>query len=309
MSAAGGPRGDHRPWTAGPFRWRLGLRPLDLDEWLPFDDANHDREVELKARLLEAHRSTVFAALPEAEGACAEVLDEVVGFVRRHRPGRFLVDDAGITDTGREHRLTWVGRHPLETASLLVHEDLIVMIDDPAGSGELVFGAGSVCFPNRWDLTSKLGQTMRQVHDPVARLNEQLADPIARFFDRLSPERGFWRLGWGLIDTAEPYQPTDGSAAPRPELAGVDDVHLRVERETLRRMPRTGAVLFTIRTFIRPLRDLAGDREDADRLLAALEAMPDDVAAYKQLDAVLVPARAVLRPAGVDDVRHQSEKM
>ena len=34
--------------------------------------------------------------------------------------------------------------------------------------GRLVFGAGSVCFPNRWDLRSKLGLTLADVHAPVA---------------------------------------------------------------------------------------------------------------------------------------------
>ena len=63
--------------------------------------------------------------------------------------------------------------------------------------GTLVFGAGSVCFPNRWDLRSKLGLPLRDVHAPVDLLNEQLGETIDRFFDRLTPERSFWRLGWG----------------------------------------------------------------------------------------------------------------
>jgi dimethylamine monooxygenase subunit A len=155
--------------------------------------------------------------------------------------------------------------------------------------GGLVVGGGSVCFPNRWDLRSKLGRTMAHVHQPVARLNEQLAGPIDGVLARLRPERSFWRLGWGVLDTGELYQAVDGTAPPRPGSDGVehlslDQIHLRVERETLRRFPRTGCVLFTIRTHTATLRQVAEHPADARLLAEAVAAIPADVADYKQLD-------------------------
>ena len=116
--------------------------------------------------------------------------------------------------------------------------------------GRLVFGGGSVCFPNRWDLRSKLGLSMAGVHAPVAQLNEQLEAPIDSFFDRLTPQRSFWRLGWGILDTPDWYTPLDGTAGaaarrsrarpvlparrardiaavPGDELCAVHDPHLR----------------------------------------------------------------------------------
>jgi hypothetical protein len=62
-------------------------------------------------------------------------------------------------------------------------------------------------------------------------------------------------------------------------------MHVRVERETLRRLPRTQAVLFTIRTYITTVSAaLAASSDDAGRLAEAIAAMPDDVRVYKQLD-------------------------
>ena len=127
------------------------------------------------------------------------------------------------------------------------------------GARELVFGAGSVCFPNRWDLRSKLGLPFRAVHQPVSLLNDQLGETIDRFFDRLTPERSFWRLGWGVLDSVDLYQPLDGTAAPRPATPTPADLVVRVERETLRRLPRTGCVLFTIRTHLAKATELAAD--------------------------------------------------
>ncbi|MFM7756695.1 MAG: heme-dependent oxidative N-demethylase subunit alpha family protein, partial [Actinomycetota bacterium] len=162
------------------------------------------------------------------------------------------------------------------------------------------FGGGSVCFPNRWDLSSKIGLSLAQVHEPVARLNAQLREPIDSFFERLTPDKPFWRLGWGVLDTDDPYQPLDGTAVPAPTLPEVGDpatgdrLFLRVERETIRRFPVTGAVLFTIRTYIRPLRHLVERPEDAARLAEALDNLPDDVRDYKRTSELTAPALAWL---------------
>src|SRR5699024_6489542 len=120
---------------------------------------------------------------------------------------------------------------------------------------------------------------LHAVHEPVALLNEQLAAPIDGFFERLTPERSFWRLGWGVLDTDDWYTPLDGTAAPRPSAPSPDRLFLRVERETLRRFPRTRAVLFTIRTYVTPIPDIAGDPATAHRLAGALDALPDPVRA------------------------------
>jgi hypothetical protein len=124
---------------------------------------------------------------------------------------------------------------------------------------------------------------MAGVHAPVAQLNEQLEAPIDGFFDRLTPQRGFWRLGWGILDTPDWYTPLDGTAGPRPVDPGPDELFLRVERETLRRFPITGCVLFTIRTYVTPIPAVAADPEVARRLADALDALPDDVRGYKDV--------------------------
>ena len=54
---------------------------------------------------------------------------------------------------------------------------------------------------------------------------------------------------------------------------------MRVERETLRRFPDTGCVLFTIRTYVASLASVAPDA----LLASALAAMSDDVRDYKDV--------------------------
>lgn len=283
----------YMPWAGGEFRWRLGMRPLDLADWIQIGD-DYDAQMAAKQAARDEHPGTVFVALPVALPACAEVLDLLVDHLVERWPDDFALSDGEIVNVRTGERLPLNGSmHPLDVAGRLVQEDLIVMMtpdseeresDHPA-SGEMVFGAGSVCLPNRWDLRSKLGRTMTEVHAPVSRLNQQLAVPIAQFFDRLQPDRSFWRLGWGVIDTPELFQPAGSSGTAAGATPGPGDMHVRVERETLRRLPGTNAILFTIRTYITKASALlARSPGDAGRLRDAIDAMPPDVRGYKQID-------------------------
>lgn len=268
----------YRPFNDGPFRWRLGLRPLDLSEWIQIG-SDYDEEMTEKDAVLAAYPSTVFRVLPKAHDASAELLWMLIDHLVALDPVRFAVDGDVVIAGGRS--FTVGDLHPLDLAGRLIQEDIALLV--PVGDDDLLFGGGSICFPNRWDLSSKLGLTMADVHRPVARLNEQLEEPIDRFFQRLVPERSFWRLGWTVLDTPARYQPLDSTAQPGPRAPGPEHLHVRIERETLRRLPETRAVAFTIRTYIHPLTEVAENRHDAAQLMDALRALPADVADYKGL--------------------------
>lgn len=172
-------------------------------------------------------------------------------------------------------------------------EDLVLLVPR---NGRLVVGGGSVCFPNRWDLRSKLGRTLAETHAPVPRLNAQLGRQLDRLLARLEPERGFWRLGWGIIDTPDWFAPPRSASGARPGTP-LGELHLRVERETIRRFPATGAVLFTIRTHLTALADVVADAATASALADRLEQMPADVCRYKGLTAVADDLVGALRVA------------
>jgi hypothetical protein len=276
------------PFLDGPggeFRWRLGVRPLDPADWIELGDDADDAIAE-KQRLCRDHHETVFAALDDIEPEAHEVATALIEHLRRRWPARY-----GVAELDS-------GLHPLDAAARLVPEDLVLMVPrqtdefrrDPSardlidGGVELVFGGGSVCFPNRWDLHSKLGRTLSEVHAPVPQLNRQLDRSIDRFLERLRPERAYWRLGWGIIDVGDRYTPP---GRPRPAISAAPlERFLRVERETLRRFPNTGCVLFTIRTYVHRLSEVAGDRRAAGVLAEQVATMSDDIRGYKDLDEI-----------------------
>lgn len=295
---------DYQPYVGGQFRWRLALRPLDSAQWIEVGE-HYEADMARKKQFREMNPNTVLAFMPGIEPEASEVLTSLANHLTAHFPRWFQrIDDGNVRNErlgeniciAADARGVWA-EHPLSLCGQLVQEDLALLVERDGG---LVFGGGSVCFPNRWDLSSKVGLSLRAVHEPVARLNEQLEGSIDSFFERLTPDKPFWRLGWGVLDTNDPYQPLDGTASIAPAVPDVDDpltadrLFLRVERETLRRFPQTRAVLFTIRTYIRPLRHLVERPEDASRLAEALSNLPDDVRDYKRTTELTAPAVAWL---------------
>jgi hypothetical protein len=192
--------------------------------------------------LLQQHPACA-GALPGSGAACEEVA-ELVAAGPAAGPA---AADAGSIDPAVA---------ALGAAAVAQGDDLCVLAPEPGWP--LV--AGVVLFPSHWRLADKLGRPLAEVHD---RVPGYPAAQVDRFLDRLEPGRAVWRRNLLVHRDGELHAP---EAAPHD--APVDEWWLRSERQTLRRLPRTGAVLFSIHTDTAPLADLDPPRRRAlaDRL-------------------------------------------
>ncbi len=278
---------DYAPFKAEPFRLSMGLMPLDLKDWIE-PDTRCAVELKEKERLLTERHDEVFAALPEAAPGSAEALALLV----EHLPIRFpeLYKRSGNQldnlATGQRWEIHTTPLHPLDLAGRLVQEDLCLMQRQAHTQVYHLVGA-SLCFPTRWRLADKIGQPLNTIHAPIPGYAEQLATTMDKFFDRLKVEKPVWRLNWALMDDPTLFQPTGHgrtgtSTDITPENAG-DTLWLRMERQTLRRLPHTHDILFTIRVHVRPLAQLATQPDRAIQLAAALRALPPPMRRYKSL--------------------------
>lgn len=246
----------------GSKGWRLamGLRPLDEAKWLEVD-GHRDEQLAQKAELLRTRRDVVVATRPGGDEASAELLECVTSNLRDFHP------DVDFTVRSDEH--------PVVAASRLVQEDLCVLVRSDAWRLE----AACVCFPSRWNLASKIGTTLDQIHTPIPGYQEELSAPTNSVFDRMKPERPFWRLNWTVLDDPQLHQPEGARQSPELEL---EHWFFRVERQTLRQLPRTKAVIFTIHNYVESLASLISAHEDfAVDLLLSLETTSEAMNRYK----------------------------
>jgi hypothetical protein len=242
--------------------WRLamGLRPLDLATWLEVDE-RYEEELALKTALLRDNYDVVVATNPEGDDASRELLEEVRDFLHRYHPEIVLQ--------------VLEGEHPIVEASRLVQEDLCVLTK----SDTWRLRAACVCFPSRWSLATKIGTTLDDIHSPVPLYDHVLARPTNAFFDRLTPERSFWRLNWTLLDSPVLHQPYGARGSPSGALA---DWFFRVERQTLRQLPQTKSIVFTIHTYVASAVTLRErDETFVPALVNAMESAPASVQTYK----------------------------
>jgi hypothetical protein len=259
-------------------------------EWFELDDL-YPAEMAERRKLLAERHADVFGAIPGSEAARAEALDQVAGALARHHPDWFSRDGDKIHNHLTGETFADGSADPLEIAGRLVQDDLCLIQNQDAGP---VFTAAILCFPSRWRLLDKLGKPLSAVHGPVPFYADRLAAPVDRFMRHLKPGRIASRLNWSLLDDPALFQPggkwrTDGDSGITAENAG-DRVFLRVERQTFRRLPATGAVLFGIRVHVYPLRRVIDRPDRAATLAAAVRALPSEVQHYKSL----LPFRQVL---------------
>ena len=103
-------------------------------------------------------------------------------------------------------------------------------------------------------------------------------------------EAGPYRVAAQLVGAGRsgdvPARPANGASrrntAITPENAG-ERLYLRVERQTLRRLPQSGAILFGIRVHSYPLARAITTPAHAARLAEAVRALPEATVHYKSL--------------------------
>ena len=275
------------PFGPGPFRMAMGLQARHPDELVEIDE-RYPAELAERRELLATRHAEVFAAVPGTEAARAEVLELVAALLPRRYPDWFTRDGGTLHNhlTGEAWDVAHPAHDPLELAGRLVQEDLCII--DAAGPAP-VLSAAILCAPSRWRLHDKIGRPLADVHEHVPLYAERLSGPVDRFMGALRPGKLAERVNWSVVDDGALFQ-TGGrhrvahDARITPENAA-DWLFLRVERQTLVRLPRSFNVLFAIHVHSYKLaRGLAGPGAAAE-LAAAVTALPDSLATYKSLPA------------------------
>lgn len=281
------------PFDGKPLRVSVGTRPLDIAQWLQFD-AQRMTEMSIKETLLTERHDDVVSHQEDGDEAAGELLELVLEHLAVHEQRRFTVEGPHVHDQERGVTIDTTAWHPIDAAGRLVQEDLTVMTRDAQHTWRLT--AASVCFPSRWRLADKIGGDLSQIHGPVPFYEERIGAAVQQLFDRLLPERPLWRMNWTLLDDPALFQPEARSWHTPAQDFG-EALFVRVERQTLRALPRTSAIAFTIRTSVQPLKALSAIPGAYGALAESLENTANETVDYKGWTSIRGPLIEWLRSA------------
>ncbi len=220
-----------------------------------------------RARWLDGFPERYCGSLPEAEPALRELACLLRGWTGS---GESRVEGAG-------------GQSGESSAALgrLTDADWVILRPESETGHRVI--AGAVCFPTGWDFASALGEPLRTIHAAVPGLNAAASQRIERLLAGLRPGQSWERMNWGLALSRELNQ---HPARGLPKVDAVDalgEVWLRMEWQSLSRMPASGCVLFGIRPLHLCLDELTKHAGAAPALRRQLLSMPEAMRRYKGL--------------------------
>ena len=230
---------DLLPRARGGGVLKMGLAKLDEDEWLQPDPDLAAREAGFAAYPQGIQIS------PEGEAPGAE-LAAMLGL------------SGGLPEAARTH-----------------HEDMCLLTLREGDDQYRLVGA-AVAWPSDWTPADKLGLPLRALHAPIQGYEEQLASGVDHFMAKLKAGAIYGRCNWFIAATGErrwvAEPPAQAFAYVTPDNAG-ETLFVRSERQTLRRLPETGAILFTIGIYVSPLGEVS--RGNVERLAGAMRTLLD----------------------------------
>ncbi|ODV81030.1 uncharacterized protein CANTADRAFT_46596 [Suhomyces tanzawaensis NRRL Y-17324] len=294
---------DDRPWR--PFRWpyhqTMSIFKLDINHWLDMDKY-YIHYIEEKKRIWMKYGKQNIDWLPESEDACLELMEMVMDHMVARYPLLFTVLKHGTYDSkpgsGRiiKNEITHeildmtypLKEHPLLYVSKVAKEDFYVAQKNPE-DGKHYLVAAAVPFPGGlFGIDEKLGKNLDVIHADVPYYKEKLQKSMERWFDRMKAsdpvERASWYVTWDhKLKTNNVYQLPQHNPNSEADLKSTDprEFNVRVERQTLRRLPKSKAIIFTNHPIFYSIEEMKDEPMVPSLLRKILYEGPEDIVKYK----------------------------
>ncbi|KAH4205909.1 hypothetical protein HBI95_133100 [Parastagonospora nodorum] len=285
----------YRPFRYGPkYNITMGLRNMHWDEWIELDNEFLSYH-KLKCERLAERQDKIVKIDARGEKAAWECVREVGGYLAERYPSLYQQLEGGGKGvrnlaTGDVFVLEeGGGRNPMEMLARMIQDDIAIMLERE--DGEYYLAAGAICLAGFWRLEDKFGMGLSEIHTSgdVPGFKDKLEKGMKNFFRRLQPEKPVLRNNYFIqVDDKLAWSESIGSEDSEgigwftaEKNKAIAHHFFRSERQSLRRLPLTGAVVFTIRTYFLPVTEICKEPGVPGRLASAVRSWGDDVSRYK----------------------------
>ena len=219
-----------------------GTRPISPDEWIICDDA-FSQQMALRDKLIETKKDKVLAISDEAQEAAVELLKMTLDFCvsklgYKKNINKIIRPDKVSVEIDLNEPMTVLGR--------LVQNDFCIL---QKKDNQHVLTAAALCFPASWSLEEKFLKPLIDIHIPVKAYDDNIAKRVERLFNGLQINHPVWRFNALYYEDPNLFQPRSVNK-PRRKPAPNKVKYFRSERQTVIKLPESGAIIFGIHTFV-----------------------------------------------------------
>jgi hypothetical protein len=276
----------------------MGTVPLSSHSAIVECDEDYWKEVTLKRELLDNDHNYYYQANGDTLTAQWETLNLIVSSLASVYPGHFtlevnnshykwrnlLLNETQEFTFGDTHTLPL---SPLDWAGRQVQEDLLILDE------KLNLIAGQLCFPSGWCLDEKMNKQFMDIHGPLPRVTDQMIQSANKLLERIPAHKPLARNNWGFrvcdwLDLSSKHSNEykslllNASRELKVEEVG-ESIYVRIEHQTLTRLPQSNTILFTIHTYNSKVAEEVTDSARAQTMNSFLKTVPKELLEYKQM--------------------------
>lgn len=297
------------PFKNGEYKLTMGIKNLDPNDWLLIEPT-YKLRIEAKQKIIrnqhpdyngreDIRESTIFRT-PESE-----LYDHTIKFFCKRYPQYFEVIGDEVENKIMNLRVPRVASTSGDTVPYLeylvdtMEEDFIILLKDPKRfnephGDEYHFKGGVFAFAAGFNPRDRFNAPLSFIHEEIPGYQEKLLLSMNRFFNRLAPGKIVTRSNFSMQTHHKLFADKENKghnlpagkvqeAIPFDKCDFNSQIHYRSERQTLTKLPKTGAMVFTIRTYMLPLSAIKAEGpEVCERLIGQIKGLPADIAEYKR---------------------------
>ncbi|MBN3854907.1 DUF3445 domain-containing protein [Paraburkholderia sp. Ac-20340] len=289
------------PFPEDCYQYSVNIEPATpretgsvFEHWFDIDE-HYRSEIAERALVLESDpRRSI--QMPHMQTASWDALELIMENLAADYPDWFALQRDGMRWQWTNRALGIEQSFEFGNDSTLPYAPLEYIVRQTQGDfalldqrdGDLYMDAGVITGPADWSLAFDAGMSFKQWHAPVPLAHQMgVFDRALKYLLGVQAGAPVRRLNWTLtvnprLDTSPETYHTWGSDRGTITAANAGELmHLRVELQLMVRLPRSNALMFSIRTYLCSFADLCTNPAWAQRLHRVLRDLPEPIADYK----------------------------
>ncbi|KAH3674633.1 hypothetical protein WICMUC_003179 [Wickerhamomyces mucosus] len=292
----------YRPFKNGEYKLVMGIQNIPLDEWLMVENTYLDytniKNGYVKDPNIVDH---VIYLNDDCIDAAKEFYEASTQFMLKRYPQYFQIEtkEDNIQYIHNLIRDDYIELNPedvkpvkrlMTNLTQLLEEDVVILFPDPENydTDEYILKGACFTFAAGFDPTTVFNTPLSNLHRPVPDYRTKLKSQMNKFFEKVKPGVLVRRHNWSIqtdnrLLILSGSKGKEGEATKSVNSNDLDfgrEVFFRSERQTLTKLHRSKAMIFTIRAYLTSLRDIR-DEGLGDQLVGGINGMQEILGIYK----------------------------